>query len=47
MKRRKREKFIYFDKFDVKKYYNKKKFLNFSINAFNNFYVIKKFDFNI
>ena len=47
MKKRKREGFMYFVKFNVKKYYNKKEFSNFSIDAFNNLYMTKKFDFNI
>ena len=37
---------MYFDKFDVKKYCDKEKSLNFSINAFNNLRVTKKSDFN-
>ena len=37
---------MYFDKFEIKKYCNKKEFSNFSINVFNNFYIIKKFDFS-
>ena len=47
MKKKREEKFIYFDKFNVKKYYNKEEFSNFSINVFNNFRIIKKFNLNI
>ena len=37
---------MYFDKFNIKKYYNKEEFSNFLINVFDNFRIIKKFDFN-
>ena len=37
---------MYFDKFNIKKYCDKEEFSNFSIDAFNNFRIIKKFDFN-
>ena len=47
MKERKKEKSMYFDKFNIKKYCDKKEFSNFLINAFNNLYMTKKFDFNI
>ena len=46
MKEGKKKGFMYFDKFDIKKYYNKEEFSNFSIDVFNNFRVTKKFDLN-
>ena len=40
--KRKRKGFKYFDKFDIKKYYNNEEFQTFFINVFDDFRVTKK-----
>ena len=42
-KKRKWEKFKYFDKFDVKKYCDKEEFKHLSLDMFNDFRITKKF----
>ena len=41
------KKFKYFEKFNVKKYCDKEEFQHFSFNVFENFRIIKNFNFNI
>ena len=42
----KEERFKFFERCNVKEYYNKKEFQHFSFNVFKDFHIIKKFDFS-